>query len=336
LTVLTSLALVTGERVAVRTFLQRSRRAGRHRRPAILVSKDDDENWFADPTGEFEVVTTVDARGLEDMVNGHSPPAMDFGGDAVVILRARDFAHEDFWRVLIAAGQMRWSTFVHSPVRSVGRDRLTLRDLAGHTVVRVAPPTLTGYRALAKRAFDVILSVVLVVVLLPVMLAVAVSVVVSSGLPVFYRQERVGVGGRGFSMIKFRTMGKDSELEGPQWTTQDDPRRTKLGRLLRRTSIDELPQLWNVLKGDMSLVGPRPERPPFATEFGERFVWYQFRHRIRPGVTGWAQSHGLRGDTPLDDRVEFDNWYIENWSIWLDLKILVLTIGQVIRGENAY
>jgi lipopolysaccharide/colanic/teichoic acid biosynthesis glycosyltransferase len=137
-------------------------------------------------------------------------------------------------------------------------------------------------------------------------------------------------------MLKFRTMRRDAEGDAAQWTTKDDPRRTGVGRFLRRASLDELPQLWNVLKGDMSLVGPRPERPPFVSQFSERFLWYQFRHRIKPGMTGWAQSHGLRGDTPLDDRVEFDNWYIENWSIWLDLKILVLTIRQVIRGDNAY
>jgi lipopolysaccharide/colanic/teichoic acid biosynthesis glycosyltransferase len=137
-------------------------------------------------------------------------------------------------------------------------------------------------------------------------------------------------------MLKVRTMRNDAETEGPRWTTKGDPRRTPIGRFLRRTSLDELPQLWNVLKGDMSLVGPRPERPPFATEFSERFVWYRFRHRIRPGMTGWAQSHGLRGDTPLDARVDFDNWYIENWSIWLDLKIMLFTVRQVIRGDNAY
>ncbi|MGH2809031.1 MAG: sugar transferase [Actinomycetota bacterium] len=334
--VILSLVAITFERLLLRSSLQRARRSGRYRRPAILVaSEDPEEDWFVDPTDEFEVAATVDPDGLEMLIRdgGVRSPHRS---DTVVVLRARDFSHEDFWRILIAAGEMGWSTFVHSPVRSVGRDRLTLRDMAGHTVVRVAPPTLAGYRAVAKRGFDIVLSLFAGIVLFPLVLVIAITVVMSSGRPMLYRQERVGLKGRTFTMLKFRTMRSDSEAEGPQWTTENDPRRTRVGRFLRRTSLDEIPQLWNILRGQMSLVGPRPERPPFAMEFSEKFMWYRFRHRIRPGLTGWAQSHGLRGDTPLDARVDFDNWYIENWSIWLDLKIILFTVRQVIRGENAY
>ena len=333
LTVVISVVFIALERVAMRSFVRRARGAGRHRRPVILVSRDETPDWFVDPTGEFEVVAGVDADGFRSLTE--SEGARGAKG-VVVVLRARDFAHDEFWDILVSAGQLGWSTFVHSPVRSVGRDRLTVRDLAGHAVVKVAPPTLTGMKAVSKRAFDVVVSLCLLIVLAPVLLVLAVVLLASSGRPVLYRQERVGAGGKPFSMLKFRSMRQDSESAGPQWTTRDDPRRTGIGRVLRRTSVDELPQLLNVLKGDMSLVGPRPERETFAAEFGERLPWYRFRHRIKPGMTGWAQSNSLRGNTPIDDRVEFDNWYIENWSIWLDLKILLLTIREVFRGENAY
>lgn len=235
------------------------------------------------------------------------------------------------------SGTRGWAVFVHSPVRSVGRDRLTVRELGGQAIVKVAPPTLVGVRAVQKRVLDLLASGVLFFVLLPVLVIIAVAVVISSGFPVLYKQERVGLGGQPFQMLKFRTMRVDAEKDsGPVWASTDDPRRTLLGRFLRRLSLDELPQLWNVLRGDMSLVGPRPERPTFTHEFDEQLTWYRFRHRIRPGITGWAQSHGLRGNTSLDSRVQFDNWYIENWSIWLDMKIIVMTVREVVSGRNAY
>jgi lipopolysaccharide/colanic/teichoic acid biosynthesis glycosyltransferase len=175
------------------------------------------------------------------------------------------------------------------------------------------------------------------ILLAPLSLLIALAIVATSGFPIFYRQERVGMGGRPFSMLKFRTMHSDAEAEtGPIWTAREDPRRSGIGRLLRRTSLDELPQLINVISGHMSLVGPRPERPTFVGEFNETIDWYGFRHRIRPGLTGWAQAHGLRGNTPLDSRTEHDNWYIENWSIPLDVRILAQTLVEVVRGRGAY
>lgn len=138
-------------------------------------------------------------------------------------------------------------------------------------------------------------------------------------------------------MWKFRTMPPDAESEtGPVWTAKEDPRRTRIGRVLRRLSLDELPQLWNVLRGHMSLVGPRPERPVFVGQFNEEVPWYRYRHRIRPGITGLAQAQGLRGNTPLDWRVEADNRYIENWSMSLDVKVLIQTLQEIWRGRNAY
>jgi lipopolysaccharide/colanic/teichoic acid biosynthesis glycosyltransferase len=170
------------------------------------------------------------------------------------------------------------------------------------------------------------------------MAVVALAVAVTSGRPILYGQLRVGKDGRPFRLWKFRTMRAETEVEtetAPVWAGRNDPRRTRVGRVLRRFSLDELPQLWNVLCGDMSMVGPRPERPVFVTRFCEDDPWYAFRHRIRPGITGLAQVRGLRGDTPLEPRIESDNWYIEHWSLGLDVRVAVRTMLEVLRGRNA-
>jgi exopolysaccharide biosynthesis polyprenyl glycosylphosphotransferase len=156
--------------------------------------------------------------------------------------------------------------------------------------------------------------------------------------PVFYVQERMGLDARPFKIIKFRSMRRDAEADGPGWTVESDPRRTRLGTFLRRFNIDELPQLVNVLVGDMSLVGPRPERPVYVEQFRQIIPRYMDRHREKAGITGWAQVNGLRGDTSIVERTKYDLWYIENWSLALDIKILLRTVVQWLLGtnENAY
>lgn len=339
LTVVLSTVLLISERLAVRHVLAERRMAHKGLRPAILISRTETwEDWPFENQHEFHVVARLDPSEFESFLaqRENLGEKLEWAGTAVV-LKARDFSHDEFWRILVLAGELGWSVFVHSPVRSVGRDRLTVRELAGQTIVKVAPPVLTGPRAIQKRLLDVAISSVLLFVLSPLLLAIALSVMLTSGRPVLFSQGRTTRGGKVFRMVKFRTMAMDAEREsGPVWTSVDDPRRTAIGRFLRRTSLDELPQLWNVLKGDMSLIGPRPERPSFVEDFEKDMTWYRFRHRMRPGITGWAQSHGLRGNTSLDSRVQFDNWYIENWSIWLDLKILGMTLREVVRGKNAY
>ena len=159
----------------------------------------------------------------------------------------------------------------------------------------------------------------------------------TSGWPIFFGQDRAGKDGRIFKMWKFRTMKVDRRPGADQaYATPDDPRRTRVGTILRRASLDELPQFWNVLRGEMSLVGPRPEMSTFATQYAEEMPWYRYRHRIRPGITGLAQVRGLRGTTGIEPRAEVDNWYIEHWSIALDLGIMASTIKALIVGENAY
>jgi exopolysaccharide biosynthesis polyprenyl glycosylphosphotransferase len=204
-------------------------------------------------------------------------------------------------------------------------------------VITLLDTPLRGWNEVFKRSLDGLLSGVLLLLLAPILLIIAVAVKLSSRGPVFYRQERMSLDGRRFDVWKFRTMRADAEDEsGPVWASPDDPRRTWIGRWLRRWSLDELPQLWNVLKGEMSLVGPRPERPVFIEQFRVKIPRYMLRHKVPAGMTGWAQIHGLRGNTPVEERIVYDLYYIENWSIALDFKILWLTLFRGFSDPNAY
>jgi Undecaprenyl-phosphate glucose phosphotransferase len=194
-----------------------------------------------------------------------------------------------------------------------------------------------GWNRVAKRGFDLVGSLLALALLGPLMLAVAATLRLTQGPPVLFRQERMGLDGRRFRMLKYRTMRLDAETaSGPVWARPDDPRRTRLGAFLRRWSLDELPQLFNVLRGEMSLVGPRPERPSFVTEFRRRVPGYMLRHKVKAGITGWAQVNGWRGDTSIEKRIEYDLYYIERWSLLFDLKILLLTLWFGFKHRNAY
>jgi Undecaprenyl-phosphate glucose phosphotransferase len=211
-----------------------------------------------------------------------------------------------------------------------------LEEFGGLPIVNLQSTGVLGINAIAKRAFDLVLSVVFLVLLSPVMVVVALLVKATSRGPVLFRQERVGLDGRAFQMLKFRTMRIDAESAGPRFATPEDPRTTPIGSFLRTMSLDELPQLWNVLVGDMSLVGPRPERPVFIDQFRRRIPRYQLRHMVKSGMTGWAQIHGLRGDTSIQKRVEYDLYYIQHWSLLLDLRILARTVAFGFLSRNAY
>jgi exopolysaccharide biosynthesis polyprenyl glycosylphosphotransferase len=204
-----------------------------------------------------------------------------------------------------------------------------LEDLDGFPVISIDEPPLRGMMLFLKRGMDVCASVVLLILLSPFFLLMGILIKLTTKGPVFYHQERMEMDGKKFIMHKFRTMVLDAEAQsGPVMCTPNDPRITKIGRFLRRFSIDEFPQLYNVLKGEMSLVGPRPERPVFVEEFKEKIPKYMLRHKVKSGVTGWAQVHGLRQGTPIDKRLEYDFYYIQNWSFALDLKILWKTLGK--------
>jgi Undecaprenyl-phosphate glucose phosphotransferase len=211
-----------------------------------------------------------------------------------------------------------------------------LEEFGGLPIVNLQSSGVLGINAIAKRAFDLCVSAVLLLVLSPLLLAIALLVKATSRGPVLYTQERVGLDGKPFPMLKFRTMRTDAEELGPTFAAERDARVTTAGSWLRRASLDELPQLWNVFTGDMSLVGPRPERPVFIDQFRRRIPRYQLRHMVKAGMTGWAQIHGLRGNTSIQKRVEYDLYYIEHWSLLLDLKILARTLAFGFLSRNAY
>lgn len=204
-----------------------------------------------------------------------------------------------------------------------------VEDLDGFPVISVDEPPLRGVMLVVKRAIDIGVSSLFLLVSSPFLLIISLLIKLTSKGPVLYHQERMGLDGNRFIMHKFRTMICNAESEtGPVMCSADDPRITKFGRFLRRFSLDEIPQLINVLKGEMSLVGPRPERPVFVREFRGKIPKYMLRHKVKSGITGWAQVHGLRQDTPIDKRVEYDFYYIQNWSLSLDLKILWMTLRK--------
>lgn len=211
-------------------------------------------------------------------------------------------------------------------------------DILGLPVINIRyVPLSNPFNAALKRTFDIAGSLVCIVLFSPVMAVFALLVRFSSPGPLIFRQERVGLRNRPFMMYKFRSMVvQDTGSEKSRWTTRNDPRVTGVGKFMRKSSIDELPQLFNVLKGDMSLVGPRPERPFFVEKFQEEIPRYMIKHQVRPGMTGWAQIHGLRGDTSIRKRIDYDLYYIENWTLGLDLKILFLTAFKGFVNKNAY
>ena len=214
--------------------------------------------------------------------------------------------------------------------------RAAMEDLDGTPVINLSQVPLQGWSSMLKRAIDLVGATVGLVVLSPLFGLIALAIWLEDGRPVFYRQERMGLDGRGFMIWKFRSMRRQAEATtGPVWAVRDDPRRTRLGTFLREWSLDELPQLWNVFLGEMSLVGPRPERPVFVSEFKQKLPQYMVRHRVKAGITGWAQVHGWRGNTSIRKRLEYDLYYIENWSLALDFKILWMTVRAGLR-QNAY
>jgi exopolysaccharide biosynthesis polyprenyl glycosylphosphotransferase len=225
--------------------------------------------------------------------------------------------------------------------------RIDVEHLGGIPLLRSQPSDPRSWEFSVKYALDRVIAALLVMLSLPLLALIALAVRVTSRGPILYRQQRTSIDGRAFEMLKFRTMDGDEHRDGhwdAQWAAgllnqggraTGADRRTRVGRVLRRFSLDELPQLLNVLRGDMSIVGPRPERTAFAHDFSERVYRYGDRLRVKPGLTGWAQVHGLRGQTSLADRVEWDNYYIENWSLWLDFEIMLLTIPAMFSRSNA-
>jgi exopolysaccharide biosynthesis polyprenyl glycosylphosphotransferase len=214
---------------------------------------------------------------------------------------------------------------------------LGMKEIEGLPFIRIKGIPMTTWGRISKRIFDIIVSIILVILFSPLFILISILIKLGSKGPVFYMQKRVGLDGKQFDMIKFRSMKVEAEKQtGPTWAKEEDPRRTLVGVFLRKTSLDELPQLFNVIKSDMSLVGPRPERPYFVEQFKTLVPKYLDRHRVKTGMTGWAQVNGLRGNTSLEERIKYDIYYIENWSLGFDIKILVKTVKVFLFTKDVH
>jgi exopolysaccharide biosynthesis polyprenyl glycosylphosphotransferase len=344
--------LVVLGRWLLRAWLERLFLRGQYVRRVLLAGCGDlaqavAERVFAHRELGLELVGWVD----ED---SHAPGAMDpqferLGrlGDVAAVIRDRSVdqiflalplsRHEEMLGVIRDAGKEGVDIKVVPDLLEYIAIRAGVEDLDGVPIINLTSRPLDGWNSLAKRTFDLVLASTLLVLLAPVGALIALAIWIESRGPLFYRQERMGLDGKPFEIRKFRSMVVDAEREsGAVFATANDDRRTRVGKLLREWSLDELPQLVNVLEGDMSLVGPRPERPEFVARFKERVPQYMLRHKVRAGITGWAQVNGWRGNTSIEKRIEYDLYYIENWSLAFDLKILWMTVRQGFRNENAY
>ncbi len=261
---------------------------------------------------------------LPDLIEKHSVDE--------VIVAIPEKGHREVVRVISYCERGRVSIKVFPDFFQFIASEADIDDLGGLPLLSIRDFAMRGYMLFFKRLMDILGSVVGLIILSPLMMLTAVAVKLESPGPVFFVQERMGLDGRPFLMLKYRSMRQDAEVSGPGWTTKDDPRRTKIGTLLRKIDVDELPQFVNVLLGEMSLVGPRPEQPYYVNKFRESVPRYMERHREKAGMTGWAQVNGLRGDTSVIERTRYDIWYSENWSILLDIKIMLRTIWQLAGG----
>jgi exopolysaccharide biosynthesis polyprenyl glycosylphosphotransferase len=255
-----------------------------------------------------------------------------------VIVADPPMSHREIIDLISQLDDERVNVKVFPDVFQIMAAEVTIGDFHGLPMLNLRDMALAGWRQGVKRAIDILVSGVILVLLSPLMLAVALLVKLTSPAgPVFYVQERVGINGQVFPVLKFRSMRADAETEtGPVWAVRGDPRRTRLGSFLRRLSVDELPQFINVMMGDMSVVGPRPERAYFVEQFSQIVPRYSERLRVKAGLTGWAQVNGLRGNVSVEERTAFDLWYVENWTPWLDIKIMLRTLIAILRDKNAY
>jgi exopolysaccharide biosynthesis polyprenyl glycosylphosphotransferase len=264
------------------------------------------------------------------------PRLIDENAVDEVIIAMPEANDEEMLRVASLAHRERVSLKVFPTLFEIMAAGVTIDDLGGLPLLSIRDVALHGWKLTVKRAIDLVGSAAGLVALSPFLLLVAILIKFGSPGPVFFIQERMGLDTRPFPMFKFRSMRQDAEANGPGWTVKNDPRRTRLGAFIRRFSIDELPNLINVLLGDMSLVGPRAEQPAFVQQFRTMVPRYMERHHEKAGLTGWAQVNGLRGDTSIYERTKYDLWYVENWSIWLDVKIIIRTMVRFLFDHNAY
>jgi exopolysaccharide biosynthesis polyprenyl glycosylphosphotransferase len=349
---LLTIALVTLGRLIHNWVLGRARAAGWGRDRVLIVGTGEVAQMILQkiqwsPWLAYEIVGLVAKNGgnhppenvLGEQVLGFTedlPRLIDEHGVNEVIIALPEASHQETLNIIALCDRSTISVKVFPDVFQFIAGQVGIDDLGGLPLLSVRDVALRGWKLTVKRGVDVLGSMAAMVLLSPLMLLVAILIKLESPGPVFYVQERMGLDARPFSMLKFRSMRQDAEQNGPGWTRPNDPRRTRLGALMRRLNIDELPQFINVLIGDMSLVGPRAERPVYVDQFRKSIPRYMDRHREKAGITGWAQVNGLRGDTSITERTKYDLWYIENWSLLLDLKIMIRTVMQFFSDRNAY
>ncbi len=334
-----------------RVLTDRFQRAVRSRRPDRLLIVGTGEiarmilqKTLQSPRLGYKVIGFIDGAGKEiaglSVLGSQSELRQILRDHDVqeVVIALPEAPHAELLDMISACESEHATVRVFPDLFQIIASELTIDNLDGLPLLTVRDVALRGWRLAVKRTMDMMLSGMGLIFLSPFMLFVALLVKLESKGPVFYSQIRVGLDGKPFPILKYRSMRIDAEeLRGPVWATSDDPRRTRLGRILRKTSIDELPQLINVLLGHMSLVGPRPERPIFVEQFEQVVPRYMERHKEKAGITGWAQVNGLRGDTSIVERTKYDLYYIENWSLLFDLKIILRTILNQLRADrNAY
>ncbi|MGE5358992.1 MAG: undecaprenyl-phosphate glucose phosphotransferase [Bacteroidales bacterium] len=344
-----NVALTYSSRELVRQALERRWRAGIGLKRILIAGAGDLGRVVADKILEhrelgYQIVGFVDDRATGDHLGHRGLPLLGTLADAADIAQREQVDHlyialplEEHVKMLgvvDAASRECIELKVVPDLLQFIALRARLEELDGVPIISLNDVPLQGFNAVLKRTIDFGLSAAALLVLGIPMGLIALFVKVTSDGPVFYKQERMGLDGHAFNVYKFRSMFQGAEREtGPVFARDDDPRCTPFGRFLRHFDLDELPQLWNVLRGDMSLVGPRPERPYFVEQFKHRFPQYMLRHKVRAGITGWAQVNGWRGNTSIEKRIEFDLYYIGNWSVALDLKIIGLTL---LRGFFKY
>jgi Undecaprenyl-phosphate glucose phosphotransferase len=316
-----------------RWYLRRSNARGR----AMVVGSGVVADRVARLIGERQDWALVlDARvGIEDLAQVRHRLAT--GDIDVVFLAAAAGETEKLHAIYEALGNTLADVFVIPDFEAPEFLAPRIFQLDSLPAISLNSSNLDSYGRMLKRSFDVIFSLLALVALSPVYVLCAAAVKLSSRGPIFYKQERMGLDGKTFYCLKFRGMRVDAENQsGPVWASKNDNRVTRVGAFLRQSSLDEIPQFWNVLKGEMSIVGPRPERPFFVEQFRHNLPGYMLRHKVKAGITGWAQINGWRGNTSLEKRIECDLWYIQNWSLWLDLKICFLTPIKGLIHPNAY
>ncbi len=347
-----NVGLTFGSREAVRRQTQRRFRAGIGLKRVLIAGTGDLARHVTDQLlhhGEFgyHVVGFIDDGAVHDSLGYRGLPLLGTLGDAEQVIHEERIdqlyvalpleAHVKMLGLIEVANRECIDVKVIPDLLQFIALRARLEELDGIPVININDVPLQGLNGAIKRAIDVVVSLAALAVLAIPFAIVAVAIRLNSPGPVFYRQERMGLDRRPFMVLKFRSMYNDAERDtGPVWTRADDPRRTPVGAFLRRFSLDELPQLWNVLRGEMSLVGPRPERPFFVEQFKEKVPQYMLRHKVKSGMTGWAQVNGWRGNTSIEKRIEYDLYYIENWSVTLDVKILWLTVIRGFFQKHAY